>query len=298
MGEVLLALRREGAFERRYAVKRLRPALRADPAARTAFLDEARLAGLLYHPHLVRVFDVGEDADGPFMVMEYVDGLSLGALVRRAEARGWDVPLPVGLELLRDVARGLAAAHEARDVDGRPLELVHRDLSPENVLVGRDGVARLADFGIARALGRATETTREILKGKRGYMAPEVLRFEEPTPRSDLFAFGVVLFETLAGRRLYPPPDGARRILSEPPPDLLEERPDAPPALVGLLFALLAPEPGSRPESARAVATALEEALARASVDEDELTLARDWLDALLRRDEDEDATLTGIPLP
>jgi len=298
MGAVLLAVRQEGAFERRYAVKRLLPILREDKAARTAFLDEARLAGHLYHPNVVRTFDVGEDDDGPYMILEYIDGFSLVEVVRRARARGESVPLEVGLELMRDVALGLRAAHEARDLRGRPLGMIHRDLSPANVLVGLDGIARLADFGIARGLGRSSQTTQAILKGKVGYMAPEVLRFEEPTQRADLFAVGVVLFELLTGKRLYSGDDAPQRILNEPQPDLFELRPGAPPELVGLLFALLAKEPESRPESARKVAAALETVLARASEDaEDELILATEYL-PLLTRVPRRDSTTPGMLLP
>ncbi len=298
MGAVLLAVRREGAFERRYAVKRLLPVLREDEAARAAFLDEARMAGHLYHPNVVRTFDVGEDEDGPYMILEYIDGLSLVEVVRRSRSRGESVPMEVGLELMRDVALGLRAAHEARDLQGRSLGMIHRDLSPANVLVGLDGIARLADFGIARGLGRSTKTTQAILKGKVGYMAPEVLRYEEPTQRADLFSFGVVLFELLTGERLYAGDDAPQRILNEPQPDLMELRPGAPPELVGLLFGLLAKEPESRPASARKVASVLEHVLARASEDaEDELLLASEYVE-LLARVPRRDSTTPGMMIP
>jgi len=297
MGEVVLAARREGAFERIYAVKRLRPELLGDAEARTAFLDESRLAGLLYHPNLVRVFDVGEDQHGPYMTMEYVEGYSLGEVVRRCHGLEIDLPLSVALEIMRDVALGLRAAHEARDVRDQPLSLIHRDLSPENVLVGTDGIARLADFGIARAIGRATATTQAILKGKLGYMAPEQLRFEEPSQRSDLFSFGIVLYEILAGRRLYKGTEGARRILEEPQPDLLDERPDAPMELVGLLFELMAKPPESRPASAREVAQRMEQILAQVSMEED-LVLTRDFIAELSRPLDLADPTVPITTLP
>lgn len=276
MGEVALVLRREGVFARRYALKRLRPALAQDPAARRAFLEEAALSGHLYHPNVVRVYEVGEDGEGPFMLMELVEGLSLAALIRTLDDVGEEVPLPVALELLRDVALGLRAAHEALDHRGRPLQIVHRDLTPSNVLVGLDGVARLADFGIARARGAAM--ARAHLGG---YTAPEVLGGDAGDARADLFAFGVVLYELLVGRRLYRGDDAPVRIAAEPPPDLFEERPDAPPALVRLCFELLAKDPANRPGSAAMLVRRLEAILAEASVDEEPL-LARDFLGELM----------------
>jgi serine/threonine protein kinase len=159
------------------------------------------------------------------------------------------------------VAEGLHAAHELSEPDGTPLGLVHRDISPQNILIGIDGVARVTDFGIAKALGRTSQTSTGILKGKLAYMAPEQLRFEEPDRRADLFALGVVLFELLTGRRLYKSEqefDGPRRILAEPPPDLAEWRDDVEPELVELSFELLAKDRERRPDTAKAVARRLD----------------------------------------
>ncbi|HJL14217.1 MAG TPA: serine/threonine-protein kinase [Sandaracinaceae bacterium LLY-WYZ-13_1] len=259
MGTVELVLRREGSFERLYALKRLLPALREDTAVRRMFLEEARVAGLLRHPNVVSVLDVGEDARGPFLVMDYVDGVSLARLVSDI-APGDYLPLGVCFSLLRQIAEGLHAAHELRDHESRPLELVHRDVSPQNVLVGYDGVARVTDFGIAKALGRQTTTTVGLLKGKAGYLSPEQLRFERLDRRSDLFSLGVLAFEVLAGRRLYAEEelaDVAQRILHEPPPDVGELRGDVPDELVALLFDLLSKDPDHRPDTAAEVATAL-----------------------------------------
>lgn len=260
MGVVELVLRREGSFERLHALKRLLPALRSDPSVRRMFLDEARVAGLLRHPNVVSVLDVGEDERGPYLVMDYVDGISLARLIADTPA-GDLIPLGVCLSLLRQIAEGLHAAHELCDHAGAPLELVHRDVSPQNVLVGYDGVARVTDFGIAKALGRSGGTTVGLLKGKAGYLSPEQLRFERLDRRSDLFSLGVVAYELLSGRRLY---DGdelsdiAQRILREPPPDLAEVRGDVPDELVGLLFDLLSKDPAHRPATAAEVARALE----------------------------------------
>ena len=218
MATVDLAVRREGTFLRLHAVKRLHSHLLDDADVRAMFLEEARIAGLLRHPNVVSVTDVGEDAAGPFLVMDYVEGVSVAALIEHTRAQAELVPLDVALRIAIDVARGLHAAHELTAPDGRPLSLVHRDVSPQNVLLGFDGVARVTDFGIAKAMGRSARTSTGILKGKLGYMAPEQLRFSGQDRRSDLFAFGVVLYELLTARRLYPGQRGeetARRILED-----------------------------------------------------------------------------------
>ncbi|HMJ16304.1 MAG TPA: serine/threonine-protein kinase, partial [Polyangiaceae bacterium] len=191
MATVDLAIRREGTFVRLHAIKRLHPHLLEDADVRAMFIEEARLAGLLRHPNVVSVVDVGEDAAGPFLVMDYVEGVSVATLIEHAIETSQPVPLDVALRIAMDVARGLHAAHELTAPDGRPLSLVHRDVSPQNVLVGFDGVARVSDFGIAKALGRSARTSTGILKGKLGYMAPEQLQFRGQDRRTDLFAFGV-----------------------------------------------------------------------------------------------------------
>lgn len=283
MGRVFLAQRQEGAFRRLYAIKRLLPALTRDAAARAAFLDEARLAGLLRHPNVVSVLDVGEDDEGPFLVMEYVAGRSLDKIIASLARQRTSMPLPVVAELGASISMGLHAAHELRDLDGSLVRLVHRDLSPQNVLVSDDGTLRITDFGIAKALGRAAETTRDVVKGKMGYLSPEALRFETLGARADLFSLGVVLYELLAARRLYAGPamEVARRILDEPPPDLVDVRRDAPPDLVELLFALLAKTPQERPGTAREVAQVLEHVRA-VTLDPEEPEYAADFIAALM----------------
>ncbi len=261
MGRVDLAVRREARFSRLCAIKRLHQHLREDAEVRAMFLDEARIAGLIRHPNVISVVDLGEDEEGPFLVMEYVDGVAVGAIIERAVESGQAVPLEVALRIAQHAALGLHAAHDLMAPDGTPLSLVHRDVSPHNIIVGFDGIARVTDFGIAKALGRLSRTSTGILKGKLGYMSPEQLRFRSPDRRSDLFSLGVVLFELLAARRLYPGKLGeasALRILEEPPPDLLEFREDAPPELVGLMFELLAKDPAQRPADARSVAQRLD----------------------------------------
>ena len=273
MGEVSVAVRMEGAFQRLYAIKRLQPHLCDDEEVRKLFLDEARYAGLIRHANVVPVLDVGEDAEGPYLVMEYIQGLPLNQLLRKRRS----VPVQVVVRIGIEIARGLHAAHELTDHSGRHLELVHRDISPQNILLGFDGVVRLTDFGIAKALGRSTRTQTGVLKGKFGYMAPEQLRFLPADRRSDLFSFGVVLFELFTSSRLYASRgehEGPRRILYEAPPDLGDERPDVPDAIVALMFALLSKDPDERPQTAGEVADRLEETLAELVSDEGVVGLA------------------------
>ncbi|MGE0790161.1 MAG: serine/threonine-protein kinase [Sandaracinaceae bacterium] len=271
MGEVELAIRAEAGFRRVFAVKRLAPALRDDRAARAMFIDEGRLAGLIRHPNVVSVLDVGEDERGPYLVMEFVEGISASALLRWAATSGVLLPVQLCLRLVRDVALGLHSAHEITDHEGRPLRLVHRDVSPQNVLIGFDGIACVADFGIAKAAGRTTRTTTGLLKGKTGYMSPEQLRFEEMDRRSDIFSLAVVLWELLAARRLYREEENrvaARRILYEPPPDIDDIRGDVPPEVVELLFLALSKEPDARPDTAAEVARRLDAAIGALVADE------------------------------
>jgi serine/threonine-protein kinase len=249
---------------RLYAVKRLHPHLVTDDSAREMFREEARIGGFLAHPNIVGVIDFGEDVHGPFLVMDFVEGLSLASLMEITRTRGEALPGEVALRLGAGMARGLDAVHHATDSSGEPLGLVHRDLSPRNVLLGYDGSIRITDFGIARATGRALRTTTGVVKGTVGYLAPERLRFEECGPQSDLFSLGVVLYELLAGERLYSggSVEAARSILSGSAPDIGEVRPETPPAIADLLFRLLARDPGDRPASASEVAHELESVLA------------------------------------
>jgi eukaryotic-like serine/threonine-protein kinase len=253
MGFVELVFRREGRFLRWCARKRLHEQLKNDPTFRSMFMDEARLAGLVRHPNAVGVLDVGEDEDGPFLIMDFVEGVPLSRLIAEAAAEGRSIPLQVVIRISVDAARGLHAAHEVRSEEGTTLGLVHRDVSPQNILIGFDGTVRVTDFGIAKALGNATRTSAGVLKGNMGYLSPEQLRFEEADRRADFFSLGVTLYELLSGHRLYSNRDGfdgTRRILTEPPPDIGEERSDVPPELCELLFELLAKDRQNRPPTA------------------------------------------------
>ncbi len=205
MASIFVATEQRGGAPARVAVKVLHDHLAEDKHIRRMFLHEAELAGRLSHPNVVRVFRHGEDpTHGAFIVMEYVDGADLALVIKGASKRRRPLDPRVTARLIVDLCRGLHAAHELTGEDGRALNLVHRDVSPHNVLVGADGVARLTDFGIAKSDQRYTMTRPGQLKGKLAYMSPEQLAHEdEPDRRVDVFAAGVVLWESLVSRRLF-----------------------------------------------------------------------------------------------
>ena len=205
MAEVYVGAQRgERGFRKLVAIKRMLPHLGTDEHFVQMFLDEARIAADITSPHVVPTLDLGVDEnDAPFLVMELVVGLSLAQLLRSVFARGERVPAPIALELLAQAADGLHDAHEARSATGVPLGIVHRDISPQNVLVGIDGRARITDFGVARALNRLTRTNTGELKGKFAYFSPEQASAGEIDARADVFALGVVAWETFAAERLF-----------------------------------------------------------------------------------------------
>jgi serine/threonine protein kinase len=256
MAEVYLAVA-EGlsGFEKRVVIKRLMRQHARNPELVAMFLDEARLCAVLRHPHIAEVYDVGHEDGDYFFAMEHVAGRDLGDLL--AAAHGAPLPLPEALAIAKAVAEGLHHAHEQRDGDGRLMEIVHRDVSPSNVLVGRAGDVKLIDFGVAKWATQRTETRHGVLKGKCAYMSPEQCRAEPLDRRSDVFSLGVLLYEITTGRR---PFEGANdfevmtavvRGLPAPP-----SRGSAgyPLALETLILRALAPDRADRPATALALA--------------------------------------------
>ena len=192
-----------GGFARTVAVKRMHPHLAKDSNFTAMFVDEARLAARIRHPNVVATLDVLAVSDELLIVMEYVHGESLAELSRLAAVRKARLPSAVVSALISDVLAGLHAAHEATDEQGRSLGVVHRDVSPANILVGADGIARLADFGVAKAAGRLQVTREGQVKGKIAYMSPEQVRGEPIGRGADIYGASVVLWELLTGRRLF-----------------------------------------------------------------------------------------------
>jgi serine/threonine protein kinase len=223
-------------FERMVVIKMILPQYSQDPRFQEMFLDEARIASKIEHANVARIMDVGEDHGNYYIVMEWVDGDSLSKILRAAEQRKEKIPAGVALRICADAAAGLHAAHELQDRDGSALAVVHRDVSPQNILVGNNGATSVIDFGVAKARDRVSqETSAGQLKGKIRYMAPEQALGKPVDRRADVWAIGAMLFEMFTGN---PPYDGAnevatlRKLTTEPPPRMPDTFPEAIRAVV------------------------------------------------------------------
>lgn len=261
-------LRGPVGFARTVAIKRLYPTYARDDGFVAMFVDEARLAARVRHPNVVATLDVVVDGGELFLVMEHVLGVTLAELTRLARARGKRLPPALAAGIVAGALDGLHAAHEATNEHGEPLGLVHRDVSPENVLVGADGVARVLDFGFARAAGRLHVSTEGILKGKVAYMAPEQISADVTSRRSDVYAAGVVLWEALVGRRLFEGETvggivGQMLLGDVAPPS--RAAPDVPKALDAVVLRALSPVPEARFATAKEMVLALEQVIAIAT---------------------------------
>jgi serine/threonine-protein kinase len=254
-------------FSRTVAIKRLHAQHAKDPEFVSMFLDEARLAARIQHPNVVQTLDVVSTDDELFLVMDYVQGESVARLIRASAADNKPIPLEVVSAIICGALLGLHAAHEAIDEAGKPLGIVHRDVSPQNILVGADGVPRVLDFGVAKAAGRVQTTREGQLKGKIAYMAQEQLNLTAVDRRADVYATGVVLWEALTLTRLYAGENEAgimAKVLKgvPPPPSSITPVPEAVEKIV--MRALEYDQPKRFP-SAKEMATALEAAIPMAS---------------------------------
>ena len=257
-------------FRRAVALKRLHPHLAKEKTFVSMLRDEARLASRIRHRSVVPVLDVVEAEDELLLVLELVEGPSLGAVLTKLRESGELMPLPIVSGILRAVLSGLGEAHVAKDELGAPLELVHRDVSPQNVIIGVDGIARVLDFGIAKARGRINTTDDGKLKGNFAYMAPEQAKRKPVTARADLYAVGILFWECVTGRRMHPDDDAAAiltRVLYEEPPIPSDHR-DVSPEVDALLKKALAREPEGRFESAAEMSEAIAKALGNAGPDD------------------------------
>jgi len=248
-------------FQRLFAIKRLHPHLARDASFVDMFLDEARLAARIRHPNVVPILEVGSSAQGYYLVMEYIEGDTAARFMAKAADSGERLPVASAIRIAVDSLAGLHAAHELADAEG-PLKIVHRDVSPQNILVGIDGSARITDFGVAHAAARLSTTRTGQIKGKLAYMSPEQARAAPVDRRADVWALGVVLWEMLAATRLFKGATDAEtmhRILYEPVPTLRASGVNLPESLEAVCMRALEPDVLRRYATAAEFADALEQ---------------------------------------
>ncbi|AKF11576.1 serine/threonine-protein kinase [Sandaracinus amylolyticus] len=265
MAEVYAARARgEAGFEKLVALKRMLPHLSSDERFVAMFMDEGRLAANISSPHVVSTLDLGRASDGSlYLVMELVVGVTLTTLVRNALRAGEKIPIDVAVELIAQAAHGLHDAHEATTPYGEPLHVVHRDVSPQNILIGADGRVRITDFGVARATQRSTQTTTGEIKGKLAYFSPEQCANSPLDRRSDVFSLATVAWETLTGDRLFfadNPMAIFERVSKMPIPDASSLRPEVPAPIAAVIARGLARDRDARFASAGDFERALRDA--------------------------------------
>lgn len=249
-------------FSKRVVIKRILPHLAEDESFVAMFLDEARLVASLEHPNIAQVFDFGEQSGTYFIAMEYVEGESLRAIIKYYKTQGEQVPVAPALAWMENVCEGLAYAHDLKDEQGNRQNIVHRDISPENILVSRSGIAKVVDFGIAKSAHNAQVTAAGKVRGKLSYVAPEQIAGATLDRRADIYSLGVTLYETLSGARAH---QGANdlelmyRILHHEPTPLHELRTDIDPELSALVAKAMARDPRQRHQDMHELASELDD---------------------------------------
>jgi serine/threonine protein kinase len=254
MGVVYLAMiQGPGGFNKLVVVKELKPELVEEPAFLTMFLDEARLAARLSHPNIVQTNEVGNEGDRYFMAMDYLDGRVLEQVRRRTKVAGFGLSVSMQLRVICDMLAGLDYAHNLTDFDGSPLNIVHRDVSPQNVFITFDGQVKLLDFGIAKASDSMHETHAGVVKGKVSYMSPEQGRGDKVDARADVFSAGVILWEALTGKRMREGKNDREKLwalVSAEMPRASAVKSTVPPELDRICAQAMAWDPDERYESA------------------------------------------------
>jgi serine/threonine protein kinase/tetratricopeptide (TPR) repeat protein len=307
MGEVFLA-RQTGVLDRLAILKALRPDLAKEKEFVDQFLDEARVAATLNHPNIVAIFDVGEWGGTYFIAMEYIAGEDLSKLWYAAAKAGVGLPFQVSVRIVMEAGLGLDHAHRAKDVRGVPLNIVHRDISPQNIMVRADGVTKLVDFGIAKAANKSSRTQAGMVKGKLQYMSPEQVRGEHLDGRSDQFSLGIVLWEMCTGRRLFKADSEIKtlqKILQDPIPKPSQHVPGFPAELEAVIMRMLERDPAKRFATLSDVSQRLKEYVDRASVSSGEVSVAQ-FVQQILGKELEErtrdltpmEPTEAGAPVP
>lgn len=254
----------DAGFSRTVALKVMHPHLAGDEDFVEMFLNEAHLAANLRHPNVVTTLDVARSEEDLFLVMEYIEGLTAQVIQRTLKKQGKRLPHNIAVRIALDTLAGLSAAHELKDAEGRPQGLIHRDVSPQNIIVGVAGIARLVDFGIARAQSQATGG--KGVKGKLSYMSPEQARADAIDARADVYGAGIVLWELLTGERLFQADNDAGLlglVVQGPTRTPRQLDPTIPPAIDAVCMRALAVSPAGRFSSAAEFAEALEDAAER-----------------------------------
>jgi len=261
MGEVFLARQRGLAgFDRIVVVKRLLPEMAEKAELVSLFIDEAKIAANLSHPNIVGVFDFGFADDAYFLSMEYVAGQNLARIAGRLDDTETQLPISSAVFIVAEVLRGLEFAHRAADADGRPLGIVHRDVSPHNVMVSYGGDVKLMDFGIAKAANKSHRTEAGVIRGKLSYMSPEQARGDELDARSDVFSVGILLWELTLGCRLFDGDglvDTIAMVTKKPIPKPTDIDPDYPVELEWIVMSALSRDLSERATSAAELESAL-----------------------------------------
>ena len=313
MAEIFLVRGATVAGVERYCVlKRVLPEHAGNEQFVQMFLDEARLATLLQHPNIAQVYDVGMLGDSYFYTMEYVHGETIRAVLERGHELGRPLPLACVLTIIAGIGAALHHAHERAANDGRPLGIVHRDISPSNLMVSYEGNLKLVDFGVAKATDCPVETRSGTVKGKISYLSPEQCHGERIDRRSDLFSLGIVMWEMLVGTRLYRRPsdfENMAAIIHEVPQRPSRLRPEVPPAIDEIVMRLLAKPAADRFQSAAEVVEAIENASMRAGTMLSTAAVRRlvqdlfgprvePWLALERNRPRGDSAALVSRPLP